>query len=185
MRDRTERILKALSVGLVVLLVLQAAGMARRVNPLKRTSVPEPPTWAPSSPTNAASTPAQGGGPMGGGPGMGMGMPGRPGMGMGGTPVSPESQARMDRVVQSEILGAVMHPPPMALLGILGNDVLLRAPNGMAGLVREGAELGGAKILRIGTNRVLVRVDGEDKELMIFNGMGGESLLPKDKQGTP
>src|SRR4051812_34055290 len=32
-------------------------------------------------------------------------------------------QARVDRIVQSEILGPVMRPPPMGLLGIAGKDV--------------------------------------------------------------
>lgn len=185
MFDRSEPILKAVTLGLVVLCVIQAAAMARRINPLRRTSVPAVPTWSPASATNAPGRPGPASSPspsMGGMPGMGMGMGGP---GMGGPALPPEAQGRLDRVVQSEVLGMVMRPPPMALLGILGEDVLLRAPNGMAGLVREGGELGGAKILRIGTNRVLVRVEGQDQELTIFNGMGGESLLPKDKQGTP
>lgn len=69
-------------------------------------------------------------------------MPGRPGA---GAMLPPEIQARVDRVIQSEILGMIMRPPPMALLGIVGNDVLLRGPNGMSGLVREGGELGDAR----------------------------------------
>ena len=72
----------------------------------------------------------------------------------------------------------------MALIGIVGQDVLLRAPNGQSGLVREGGELGGVQLLKIGTNRVLVKENGETKELMIFEGMGGVSLLPQGKDGT-
>ena len=97
----------------------------------------------------------------------------------------PEIQARVDRVIQSELLGPIMRPPPMALLGIAGKDVFLRAPNGQSGLVREGGELGGVQLVRIGINRVLVKENGENKELMIFEGIGGESLLPKGKEGTP
>ena len=48
----------------------------------------------------------------------------------------------------------------MALLGIAGKDVFLRAPNGQTGLIREGEELGGVKLLRIGMNRVLIEQDG-------------------------
>jgi hypothetical protein len=88
-------------------------------------------------------------------------------------------------VIQSEVLGPIMRPPPMALLGIAGQDVLLRAPNGQSGLVREGDELGGVQLVRVGTNRVLVKENGELKELMIFEGIGGESLLPQGKEGTP
>lgn len=200
MLERAEPILKLVCAGLVALLLVQAAGAARRSNPLKRTSVPVPPTWSP--PTNAA--PATGGSsgpgmPPGMPPGMAMSMP--PGMpmgmppggrhgrggpgGPGGAALSPEAEARLDKIIQSELLGPVMRPPPMALIGIAGKDVLLRGPNGQAGLVREGGEMGGAKLIRIGTNRVLVQEGTELKELMIFEGIGGESLMPKGKEGTP
>jgi hypothetical protein len=102
--------------------------------------------------------------------------------GPGGKPaakLSPEIQARVDRVVESEILAPVMHPMPMALLGIAGNVAFLRSPSGQTGLVKEGDDLGEIKLLRIGTNRVLVEQDGQKKELMIFSGLGGESLMPK------
>ena len=88
-------------------------------------------------------------------------------------------QTRVEKVIQSEILGAVMKPPPMALLGIAGKDVFLRAPNGQSGLIREGDELGGVKLLKIGANRVLIEVEGQKKELTIFEGLGSETLLPK------
>jgi hypothetical protein len=47
-------------------------------------------------------------------------------------------------------------------------------------MVKEGAELGSIKLLRIGTNRVLVEEKGAKKELTLFAGMGGESLLPPE-----
>jgi len=68
---------------------------------------------------------------------------------------------------------------PMALLGIAGKVAFLRSPSGQTGLVKEGDDLGEIKLLRIGTNRVLVEQDGQKKELMIFSGLGGESLMPK------
>ena len=92
----------------------------------------------------------------------------------------PAVQARVDRIVESEILGPFIRPMPMALLGIAGEDAFLRAPDGQTGMVREGAELGAIKLLRIGTNRVLVEENGEKKELTLFAGMGGESLLPPE-----
>jgi hypothetical protein len=112
-----------------------------------------------------------------------MGRPGgpMPGMAKPGPELPPEIQTRIDRVVDSEILAPVMRPLPMALLGIAGNDVFLRAPNGQTGLIKEGEELAGVKLLRIGTNRVLVEEQGERKELTIFAGLGGESLLPTQK----
>jgi hypothetical protein len=115
------------------------------------------------------------------GPGL-PGMPGgAPGMAQPGPPLPPEIQARIDRVIDSEILAPVMRPQPMALLGIAGKDVFLRAPNGQTGLVKEGDELGGVKLVRIGINRVLVEEQGEQKELTIFAGIGSESLLSAKK----
>jgi hypothetical protein len=95
------------------------------------------------------------------------------------TEVPPAVQARVDRITQSEILGPVIRPLPMALIGIAGKDVLLRTANGQTGLLREGEELGGVKLLRIGTNRVLIEHEQQQKELTVFSGVGGETLLPK------
>ena len=96
--------------------------------------------------------------------------------------VSPAVLARVERITQSEILGAIVRPLPMALLGIAGKDVFLRAPNGQTGLLREGEELGGVKLLRIGTNRVLIEHEQQKKELTVFSGFGSETLLPKISQ---
>jgi hypothetical protein len=101
-----------------------------------------------------------------------------PGGGMAGG-LTPDVQARVDRVTDSEILGPVIHPMPMALLGIAGKVAFLRSPSGQTGLVKEGEDLGEIKLLRIGVNRVLIEQDGQKKELMMFSGFGGESLLPK------
>ncbi len=94
----------------------------------------------------------------------------------------PPIQARVDKITQSEILAPVVRPLPMALLGIAGEKAFLRSANGQTGVVKEGEEVGGLKLLRIGINRVLVEQDGEKKELMVFSGFGGESLLPKEKE---
>jgi len=103
-------------------------------------------------------------------------LPGMPGL---GPPLPPQIQARLDRIVESEVLGPVMRPQPMALIGILGRDVFLRAPNGQMGQIKEGDELGGVKLVKIGINRVLVEQEGEKKELTIFSGFGSETLLSK------
>lgn len=105
-------------------------------------------------------------------------------MGTKASSLPPDVQARVDRVTDSEILGPVMHPMPMALLGIAGNSAFLRSPSGQSGLVKEGEDLGEIKLLRIGTNRVLIEENGEKKELMIFAGFGGESLLPKTESSN-
>jgi hypothetical protein len=114
-------------------------------------------------------------------PGM---MAGFPGAGPKAAKLPPEIQARVDRVTDSEILGPVIHPMPMALLGIAGNVAFLRSPSGQTGLIKEGEDLGEIKLLRIGTNRVLIEQNGEKKELMIFAGLGGESLLPKPTESS-
>jgi hypothetical protein len=94
----------------------------------------------------------------------------------------PAVQARVDKIVQSEILGAVVRPLPMALLGIAGKDAFIRGADGQTGLVREGEEFGTLKVLRIGTNRVLVEYEGQKKELILFSGFGSETLLPKEEK---
>jgi hypothetical protein len=110
-----------------------------------------------------------------------------PGMPGGRTPapeLPPEIKARVDRIYESEMFGQIMRPLPMALMGIAGNAAFLRSPSGQTGLVKEGDSLGEIKLLRIGINRVLVEQDGQKKELMIFEGYGGESLMPKERE-TP
>ncbi|MGN6554243.1 MAG: hypothetical protein ACTHLW_11040 [Verrucomicrobiota bacterium] len=111
-------------------------------------------------------------------------MMGMPGMG-GGKPL-PElpiaTKARIDRISESELLGPVMRPMPLALLGIAGNSAFLRSATGQSGLVKEGDSLGELKLIRIGINRVLVDENGQKKELLIFNGYGSESLMPKQKE---
>jgi hypothetical protein len=72
----------------------------------------------------------------------------------------------------------------MALLGIAGKAAFLRAPNGQTGMVKEGENLGDLKLLRVGINRVLVEQDGKTQELMIFAGLGGESLLTKTNESS-
>ncbi len=110
-------------------------------------------------------------------------MPGGPG-GKKASTLPPEIQARVDRVYESEIFAPINHPMPMALMGIAGNVAFLRAPNGQTGMVKEGDDLGDIKLLRIGTNRVLVEQDGKKQELMIFAGYGGESLLSKTNDSS-
>jgi hypothetical protein len=136
--------------------------------------------------TSLAGTGKRGapGGPRSGMPPMGMNLFGGPGVAKLPDLALPVL-ARVDKITDSEILGPVIRPLPMALLGIAGNVAFLRAANGQTGLVKEGDELSGLKLLRIGTNRVLVEQDSEKKELTIFSGYGGESLMPKQKEKSP
>jgi len=104
--------------------------------------------------------------------------PGR--MAMGGKPVElpAEIKERVDRITQGEILGQVIRPMPMALLGIAGPHAFLRSADGQTGMIKEGEKLGSLKLIRIGNNRVLIEEEGEKKELSIFAGLGSETLMP-------
>ena len=88
-----------------------------------------------------------------------------------------ETQAQVDQIVSSEIFAPVNHPLPMGLLGIAGDTAFLRTAAGETGLVKVGDSLGDLKLLQIGINRVLVEQAGDKKELTIFDGYGGDSLL--------
>jgi hypothetical protein len=95
-----------------------------------------------------------------------------------GADLPPAVQARISRITDSEILGPVVRPLPMGLTGIAGEFAFLRSASGQTGLVKEGDSLDDIKLLRIGINRVLIEQAGQKKELMIFSGYGGDSLLP-------
>ena len=99
---------------------------------------------------------------------------------MGGKPVElpAEIKDRVDRITQGEILGPVIRPMPMALLGIAGPNAFLRSSDGQTGMIKEGEKLGSLKLLRIGNNRVLIEEEGEKKELSMFAGLGSETLMP-------
>jgi hypothetical protein len=111
-------------------------------------------------------------------------MPGMPGQPGSAPKLSPEIQARVDKIVSSEIFAPVMHPLPMGLLGIAGDTAFLRSATGQTGLVKPGDSLGDLKLLQIGINRVVVEQDGQKKELTIFNGFGGGSLLTNQDDTT-
>lgn len=123
-----------------------------------------------NSPATAGPAPHR----MPGGPGF-PGMPRR-----GGIELPAAVKDHIQKIIESELLAPVMHPPPMALMGIAGDVAFLRSDTGQTGLVKEGDSLDDLKLLRIGMNRVLVEQNGQKKELMIFSGYGSESLMPKD-----
>lgn len=171
MPDRFTPVLRMVCVGLAALVVVQVASLLVRKDPLAGWDVSALPlaltrSELPSAPpeTNAAARRATG----------------KP-----DTNVPPAVQVRLERITQSEILGPVLRPLPMALLGIAGLDAFLRAPNGQTGLLREGEQLGGIKLLRIGTNRVLIEHEQQQKELTLFSGFGGDALVPKAERDLP
>ncbi len=181
MRDRAELGLKILCAVLCVVLAQQVVRGFGRSQPLKSVKVPRVPTWSPPAPKAESGNPNPAGDPGGPPPGA-MPMPGMPGM-PGAAPSGPGG-VKAGHLVQSGLLGPVIRPPPMALMGIVGRDVILRSPEGQVGMIREGDRLGSVELVRVGTNRVLVRENGQEKELTIFQGYGGESLLPKAKGET-
>jgi hypothetical protein len=180
MLEKLNPVFKLVCLALGVLVILQVSAIARRKSPLANFTPPTYPAPAPEAkaetqpkPTNSAppSMPGRGTPPRMGRPSPAADLP---------APV----KARVDRIVESEILGQVMRRMPMALLGIAGREVFLRAPNGQTGMIHEGEELGGVKLIKVGINRVLVEQDGQPKELTVFSGFGSESLLPKGKDSS-
>ena len=153
MFERYTPVLKIACAALAVVLVVQVSRLGARTNPFEGLNFGE---GGGVALTNAAS----------GGP----------------TNLPAPIQARVDRITQSEILGAVVRPLPMALLGIGGRDAIIRTPGGQTVLLREGEETGGVRMIQIGTNRVLVEHENQKKELTLFSGLGSTTLLPKEKE---
>ena len=165
MLDRYHWVFKWICIGLAALVVYQVAKLAAWRDPLANLNIP---TTAPQTDSPETQTAGTGTNPVS-----------RPES--KGTNLPAAVQARIDRITQSEVLAPIVRPLPMALLGIAGSDAFLRAPNGQTGLVKEGAELGGVKLLRIGTNRVLIEHEGQKKELTLFSGFGGQPLEAKEE----
>ena len=199
MLERSGPVLRIICLGLAALLLVQLLRLVARRDPLKQVTIPA--AFSSLTRTNVQtdrketdSAPGQESGKQAANlPPVSKAMnmvnrgmfSGPPQGGMRDSTLPPAIQAHVDRITQSEVLGPVMRPLPMALLGIAGKDVFMRAPNGQTGLLREGEELGGVKLLRIGTNRVLIELEGRTNELSVFSGFGSETLLPKGKEFTP
>ncbi|MBU6400014.1 MAG: hypothetical protein KGS61_06830 [Verrucomicrobia bacterium] len=201
MLERAEPALKGLCLALAAILLLQCGRILLRADPLNHLNLPTVPAWEPPSETKstrpntrsaappaatASATAASATNPSnrtahsaqhGRTPGPGS----RPALANPDADLPATTRQRIDRIKDSEIFGPVPRPltQPMALLGIAGEDVFLRGPTGQTGLLRVGEQLGGAKLLQIGTNRVVVEYEGQRKELTIFSGFGSQTLLPK------
>ena len=76
-------------------------------------------------------------------------------------------------------------PSPPALVGLMdGRErqyAVLRGADGSTFRLAEGEEKNGVTLVRVGTNRVLVRFQGKELELSQFSGLGGEPLLSPEK----
>jgi hypothetical protein len=168
MLERSETVLKFACLVLTALLLYQCSRFLIRRDSLAHLTIPALPSLSAISDTQTG--------------GKGTNSIPRSESQKPATNLPPAISAHIDRITQSEILGQIIRPLPMALLGIAGQDAFLRAPSGQTGLLKEGEELGGVKLLRIGTNRVLIEHEGQQKELSVFSGFGSESLLPKQKE---
>lgn len=170
--ERVERLAKMVCGALVVLIVVKLTGLGRAQDHLRGVKVPslaslKSPMAAKETKPTATHT--------------------RPSLSSRSSspPVPDNIKARVDVIYQSEIFGPVPHPLPMAVLGIIGDEIILRTASGQTGLVAVGKELGGVKVLEIGINRVLIEEDGTKKELTLHNGFGGESLLKPEPPKQP
>ncbi|MBL9171595.1 MAG: hypothetical protein JNN07_27945 [Verrucomicrobiales bacterium] len=102
-----------------------------------------------------------------------------------GEPLPESIRLQVEKITQSEILGPVIRPQPVALMGIAGRDAFIRTANGRTGLLRTGETLDGLKLLQVGTNRVVIEENGVRRELTIFSGLGSSTLLPKTQEKKP
>jgi hypothetical protein len=153
MPERIEPVLKIACLLLAGLVVYQLIPLLMARDPVLPGSAPPTTTVAPNPQTS--STP-------------------------GNKPIPPAVATRIEQITQSEIFGPIPRPLPMGLIGIFGDEAYFRAPNGQVGWLKEGDELGGVKLIRIGTNRILIEHEGQTSELTIFGGFGGESLRPQE-----
>lgn len=169
MSERTERLLKQLCLVLALVLIYPVIRLAMRDDGLK--SIPTMTIANAGSigePHSTNVAPAASRSPDAPIPGL------------------PESiRVQVDKITQSEILGPVIRPQPVALMGIAGRDAFLRSPNGRTGLLRTGETLDGIKLLRVGTNRVLIEESGKQRELTIFSGLGSQTLMPTTQEKKP
>jgi hypothetical protein len=76
----------------------------------------------------------------------------------------PEIEKRSAKIEESGILGGTPKPPPMALIGIAETYVFLQTPKGQTEKIKEGESLNDVKVLRVGSNRLLVRHEGQTSE---------------------
>ena len=182
MPERHPLILKTLCGLLAVLVAYQLSRLFRVHDPLEGVTLPDVASLSVepvAPPVDEGSSP---GSSEGEGPGF---SGGRPGGGRRGPQLPPDIQNQVNAIRQSEILGRLPRPQPLMLLGIAGRHAFLQTPTGQAGLAAEGEEVGGVKVLRIGTNRVLVEVEGDSQELVLFPNLSGESLLPNLQPSRP
>jgi len=169
MSERTERLLKQLCLVLALVLIYPVVRLATRDDGLK--SIP---TMSLTSASPAAETKVTNGPPRE------VQTPDAP------NPDLPEPvRLQVEKITQSEILGPVIRPRPVALMGRAGRDAFLRSANGRTGLLRAGETLDGIKLLRVGTNRVLIEESGKQRELTIFSGLGSQTLMPTTQEKKP
>lgn len=170
MFDHPEKLLRWLCIALVAVLAYPVVRLATRSQAFEKIpsdSLIQPLIFSTTnqlSGTNAA--------------GVAEGNPSLP-------PLPTQVSNQVERITQSEILGPVVRPRPVALLGIAGPDAFIRSTSGRTGLLRVGELMDGIKLIQVGTNRVVIEQDGKRRELTIFAGLGSDTLIPKGKDKKP
>jgi len=184
--ERYARVFKVLTFGILGLIALQAAFLGRGGDALQDLEAGSPDLLAvegaaAGAPEKTAPAPGSGGPAE-----KGAAEKGTPAPAPGAAPPAGDLPEKYKRIASSGIFG--LEPTkqtPLTLFGLVGSYAIIMAPNGQTDLVAEGGELGGVKVLKISTNRVLVEYQGKKQELTIFSGLGSESLLPSGKESKP
>ena len=161
-------LLRLLCLVLAVTAVIQVVTLARAENPLPDTEATDLSTVV--NPRPAGTAPA--------------GPAAAPPPGGAKTPPAVKLPERYAATHTRGIFGVVPPKPPIPILleGIGSDFAFLRSAKGRSGLVKAGETFDSIKVLEIGQNRVLIEVEGKKRELTIYHGLGGGSLLPPQEK---
>lgn len=173
--------LRLLCLGLLAVIAAQTAGLVREGDPLLVVET-EPPAASGEPPTTASSEPAATSVKEASSPVAKDGaVPNAP-----GPAPQPALPDRFKAIDASGIFGSVpVQKIVPTLIGMAGKYAILQTPDGAVGLVAEGGEQGGVKVLKIDINRALIEFEGKQQELTLFSGLGSSSLLPQEKDKNP
>ncbi len=144
MPDRISLLLKLCTAALAALCLLQISQLPNSTNPLESIQLPNLSILSTHTNTNPPHQPA---------------------------PISTNAQNEIQTIQASQILGRLPQPQPIMLLGIAGQYAFLQTPYGASGLAAQGEEIGGVKVLQIGTNQITIQHNSETQNLVLFPGL--------------
>lgn len=148
MPDRISLLLKLTAATLAALCLLQISRLSDSIPPLQSVQLPNLSILSTNT-TTATNTP-----------------PDNP-----NTQIPTNVQNEIQIIQASQILGRLPQPQPIMLLGIAGQYAFLQTPSGASGLAAQGEEVGGVKVLSIGTNQVSIQFNNETQNLVLFPGL--------------